>query len=337
MIFKSSYLKYSYSVIFLFFVPFFLPSTQSYSQNFSDDTFFSNSVSFNKTDVVLRVNASNAFFEPALGLTNFFGPTGLFPFKEIFSCNESFKCSVNAGINSYFNADFEEFNKQNMTNFEAVYTSPITYDTGQIKDHRYKIILTDTMWNSTISALPTENPHFTKMVNNVGMNQIQHGRSNIDRSDIPQFYSLAYLYGHAKIIDITNNTNKEISKNIFTHVMVGHFMDENIFYQDLKDEPITPNLVIVILTNIPDDADLEGIGVLTPEQTQSFMPIRDDPSLSNPPPFDYPIKSWISGKDKIENKYIQSSNWPVDNHDEPLIFTFLIFKDLNVIYEDVAF
>jgi len=78
------------------------------------------------------------------------------------------------------------------------YTAPITYRSHQIKGHVYKIILTDTDWNSPDASLPTENAEFAASVNNVGTHQIQHGASNIDRSDVPQLSNLAFLYGQAQ-------------------------------------------------------------------------------------------------------------------------------------------
>jgi len=59
-----------------------------------------------------------------------------------------------------------------MTHFEAVYTSTITYSSSQMKDHKYRIILTDAKWNSMFSSLPTKVLHFAHIVNDVEMNQI---------------------------------------------------------------------------------------------------------------------------------------------------------------------
>lgn len=132
------------------------------------------------------------------------------------------------------------------------------------------------------SSLPTKVLHFVQIVNNVGMNQIQHGPSNIDRPDLPKFNNLAFLYRYVKILDITNYSNQMIAKDIFTHIMDDHIMDENRYCQDLKYERLTPNSVIVIVTNILNDTDLPRIGILTAEQAQGFMPIKDDQSLTNP-------------------------------------------------------
>ncbi len=75
----------------------------------------------------------------------------------------------------------------------------MTYGPHQIAGHTYRIELTDTQWNSADAAMPTRQAEFTRMVNNVGLNQIQHGASMIDRSDVPQLYDHAFLYGHARV------------------------------------------------------------------------------------------------------------------------------------------
>jgi hypothetical protein len=173
----------------------------------------------NANGTVFKVTGSNAIFEPMIGLTNVFGPGGLFPFKDTFKCaGDLFKCGVSAGNESKFTGTFEQDNKNNMTRYQATYTSAITYGHGmQVKGHTYKITLTDTKWNSTDDPLPTRQPEFAKNVNNVGLNQIQHGASHIDRSDIPQLFDYAFLYGHAQLTDITNGNNTVVAKDLFTH------------------------------------------------------------------------------------------------------------------------
>ncbi len=138
--------------------------------------------------------------------------------------------------------------------------------------------------------LPTENAKFAASVNNVGRHQIQHGVSNIDRSDVPQLSNLAFLYGHAKIIDVTNGNNTVVAEDIFTYVMVGHLMDENVYYKNLRDEALTPNLALVFAVNIPNDIELPGVGMLSAEEAQSFTPLSSDLSLENSPPFNYLIE-----------------------------------------------
>ncbi len=180
----------------------------------------------NDNSTVVKVEATNALYEPAAGLTNVFGPEGLFPFQN-FSCADALTCGISAGEDAKFTGVFEQGNANNMTSYEATYTSPITYGPHQIAGHEYKITLTDLNWNSADSALPTRQPEFAAMVNDVGFNQIQHGASNIDRSDVPQLYDEAFLYGHAMVTDITNGNNTVVAKDIFTHVMIAHVMDEN--------------------------------------------------------------------------------------------------------------
>jgi hypothetical protein len=244
----------------------------------------------NANGTLLKVETKNALFEPAAGLSNVFGPEGLFPFANVFKCADALTCGVSGGNDAKFTATFEEGNKNNMTSYEATYTSPVTYSPHQIKGHTYKIMLTDTQWNSPDAALPTKNAEFSETVNNVGFNQIQHGASQVDRSDVPQLSDLAFLYGHAKVTDITNGNNTDVAKDIFTHVMVAHVMDEIAYYRNMKDEAKSPTLVLLFGVNIPNDVELPGVGKLSAEKAQSFTPLSSDPSLKNPPQFDYPVK-----------------------------------------------
>lgn len=78
-----------------------------------------------------------------LQLEQIFLSSGLFPFIEIFNCNGSSKCGIKAVDDAFFKGKFEESNKGIITHYEAVYTSTNTYGSSQIKDHKYKIILTD--------------------------------------------------------------------------------------------------------------------------------------------------------------------------------------------------
>ena len=112
-------------------------------------------------------------------LTNVFGPEGVFPFTETFKCADALTCGVSAGDDAKFIGKFEEGNINKTTSYETTYTAPITYGSHQIKGHAYKIILTDTEWNSPDASLPTENAEFAASVNNVGTHQIQHGASNM--------------------------------------------------------------------------------------------------------------------------------------------------------------
>lgn len=128
------------------------------------------------------------------------------------------------------------------------------------------------------------------MVNNVGFNQIQHGASHVDRSDVPQLFDNAFLYGHAKVTDTTNGNNTVVAKDKFTHVMVAHVMNENTYYRSLKDSAQSPTLFFLFAINIPSDVALPGVGKLTPDKAQSFTPLSTDVSMKNPPQFTYSVK-----------------------------------------------
>jgi len=282
----------------------------------------------NANRTLLKATGSNALFEPGVGLSNVFGPKGLFPFTNVFTCGNQ-TCGVSAGKDSKFSGTFEQYNKDHMTAYDAIYTSPITYGPQQIKGHTYKITLTDTSWNSTGAVKPTRQTEADKMVNNVAFNQIQHGASLIDRSDAPQFFNHAFLYGHAKVTDITKGNNTVVAKDVFTHVMVAHIMDENAYYRSMRDVAVSPELVFVFAINIPSGTALPGLGKLTPDQAQSFTPLPSDVSLKNPPQVPYPVKIPIPRTGSIKAPLPQSTTWPVDNPKQPLIFTFLMFQKPN--------
>ena len=59
-----------------------------------------------------------------------------------------------------------------MTGFEATCVAPISYGPQQIADRTFKIVLADNVWNTTGTQAATRHAEFTKMVNNVGFNQI---------------------------------------------------------------------------------------------------------------------------------------------------------------------
>ena len=283
----------------------------------------------NANGTVLKVEATNALFEPAAGLSNVFGPKGLFPFADVFKCGNALTCGVPAGDDSKFTSTFEQKNLNNMTAYEATYTSPVTYGPHQIKGHTYKITLTDTEWNSPDAVLPTKNAEFSQMVNNVGFNQIQHGASQIDRSDVPQLYDLAFLYGHAKVTDVTNGNTTVVAKDIFTHVMVAHVMDEKAYYHNMKNKAKSQNMVFLFAVNIPNDTELPGVGKLSAEKAQSFTPLSTDPSLKTTPQFKYPVKIDAPTDGQIDKPMSQSAIWPVANPKQPLFFTFLVFQNVD--------
>jgi hypothetical protein len=286
----------------------------------------------NSNGTMLKAIGTEALFEPAAGLSNVFGPKGLFPFTNTFTCANAITCGVSAGNDSKFIGTFEEGNKKQMTSYEATYTSPVTYGPQQIKGHTYKITLTDTNWNSPSAAKPTRQADFTNLVNNVGFNQIQHGASHVDRSDVPQLFDNAFLYGHAKVTDITNGNNTVVANDIFTHVMVAHVMDEKAYYTNMKDVAKSPTLVLLFAVNIPSGTALPGVGTLTPDKGQSFTPLANDASLKNPPQFDYSVKIPEPRTGSIKAPLSQSTTWPVDNPKQPLFFTFLVFQKTGVNY-----
>jgi hypothetical protein len=284
----------------------------------------------NDSSTILKAQASNALFEPAAGLSNVFGPGGLFPFEDVFTCADALTCGVSAGEDAMFTGTFEEGNENNLTGYVATYTSPVTYGPHQLEGHTYQIELTDTYWNSSDAAMPTRQAEFASMVNNVGLNQIQHGASMIDRSDVPQLYDHAFLYGHARVTDVTNGNNTVVAEDVFTHVMVAHVMDEDTFYSNLKGSAASPTMVFLFAINIPSDTELPGVGSLTPEQAQGFTPLPTDPSLTNPPPVDYPVELSAPREGTIEAPEPQSTVWPVANPNQPLLFNFLVYQDAQV-------
>jgi hypothetical protein len=284
----------------------------------------------NDNNTTLKAQASNALFEPAAGLSNVFGPGGLFPFEDVFNCADALTCGVSAGDNAMFTGTFEEGNENNLTGYTATYTSPVTYGPHQMEGHTYQIELTDTYWNSSDAAMPTRQAEFASMVNNVGLNQIQHGASMVDRSDVPQLYDHAFLYGHARITDITNGNNTVVAEDVFTHVMVAHVMDEDAFYSNLKGSAASPTMVFLFAINIPNDTELPGVGSLSPEEAQGFTPLPTDPSLSNPPPVGYPVEIPDPREGTIEEPEPQSTVWPVANPNQPLLFNFLVYQDTQV-------
>jgi len=290
----------------------------------------------NANGTLLKATGSKALFEPAAGLSNVFGPKGLFPFTNVFTCANALTCGVSAGPNAMFTGTFEQGNKNHMTAYQAIYTSPVTYGPEQIKGHIYKITLTDTNWNSTLAAKPTRQAEFTKIVNDVGFNQIQHGASHIDRSDVPQLFDNAFLYGHAQVTDITKGNNTVVARDVFTHVMVAHVMDENAYYRSMKDVPGSPTMVLLFAINIPSGTPLPGVGTLTPDKAQSFTPLSSDVSLKSPPQFSYSVKMPTPMTGSINAPMSQSTTWPVDNPKQPLLFTFLVFQNTGIQYSNAG-
>ncbi len=280
---------------------------------------------------------SNALYEPSVGIVNVFGPEGLFPFfNDVFSCGDSFECGVeskDAKIWGVLNVMGDK--ESNMVYVE--YTSPITYgDTreetpSQIKDHKYRIELMDTNWNHPNNPTPTATPGFLLSGNGVAFDQIMHGKSTVDTghvvdgvSNIPLFKNKTTLYGHGVIKDVTDPQNEfVVVEGIFLHVMVGHVIDEEAYFQNLQEVPLSPEIALVFAINIPSGVELPGgIGPLNSEQAQSFTPPSDDPALTSNPPVDYAGLG-------IDEPIAHTTPWTVDNPDEPIHFTFLVFQDVR--------
>lgn len=224
-------------------------------------------------------------------MSNVFGPKGLFQMTQVFNCANALTCGVSGGSDAKFTGTFDQSNTHNLTGYEATYKSPVTYGPQQMAGHTYKVTLTDLKWNSTDVTKKTRQADFTKQVNNVGLNQIQHGSSYVDRSDVPQLFDTAFLYGHAKVTDITNGTNKVVAQDVFTHVMVAHVMDQDGYYKGLTDVAKSPTMVFLFAISIPPGIVLPvGVGKLSPDKALSFTPLTSYPSLKNTPQINYPVQ-----------------------------------------------
>jgi len=280
---------------------------------------------------------SNALYEPSVGMVNVFGPEGLFPFfDDVFSCGNGLECGVeskDAKIWGVMNVMGDK--DGNMVYVE--YTSPITYgDTreetpSQITDHKYRIELKDTNWTHPNNPIPTATPGFLIDGRGVAFDQIMHGKSGIDTghvvdgvSNIPLFKNKATLYGHGVIKDITDPQNEfVVVDDIFLHVMVGNVIDEEKYFQNLQEVPASPEIALVFAINIPSGTELPGgIGPLTPEQALSFTPPTGDIALGSNPPVDYASLG-------IGESITHTTSWTVDNPEEPIHFTFLVFQDVR--------
>jgi hypothetical protein len=274
----------------------------------------------------VRVIAKNAFYEPAAGKTNVFGPEGVFPFfNDVFSCADAITCGVSVEGASFKGVFKESGQKENK--FWAEYVAPITYGEHQIKGHKYRIVLQDTNWNNDskeLTPLPTRTPDFLVAGKGVAFDQIQHGHSMIDRADVPMFMNKVALYGHVNVYDLTDK-NKLVAENVFAHLMIGKVIDEKSYFADMQINPATQTVVALFVVNIPSGVTLPGdIGPLTSEQAQGFTPLPDDLSLTNSPPVTYTDLASFGVDVK---KSTQSTVWPVDNPTQPVMFTFLLFTD----------
>ena len=276
-----------------------------------------------------QVLARDALYEPNAGKTNVFGPGGIFPFfNDTFSCGNSLNCGVTVE-GARFTGNFKEGGGP-QNKFSAEYVAPITYGDQQVKGHHYRVQLVDTYWNSTDSALPTRQSQFLVQKGGVAFHQIQHGHSNVDRSDVPLFFNDVALYGHVNIYDMSDG-DKLVAKDIFAHLMVGKVVDEKKAFENLQLTPATNTVVALFIVNIPSGVKLPGgIGPLTPEQAQSFTPPTGDQSLVSIPPVNYGQLSTQGSSATAPQS--QSTTWPVDNPNQPVFFTFLLFQSAKTYY-----
>ena len=278
----------------------------------------------------VKVYAKTALYEPGVGMTNVFGPGGIFPFfNDTFSCaNDVVKCGVLAE-GATFKGVFKEAGGENDNRFWAEYTSPITYGDHQMAGHKYRIELVDTQWNNEnlqLTPSPTRVPQFLSAGNGVAFDQIQHGHSMVDRADAPMFVNKVALYGHANVYDITDGGSTLVAEKIFVHLMVGHVVDESMFYSDYQFNSPLPLVVALFAVNVPSGVELPGgIGPLTSEQAQGFTPLPDDPSLTSTPPVNY--EQLFDQGVQAEQPMPQSTVWPVDNPTQPVFFTFLLYTE----------
>lgn len=277
-----------------------------------------------------KVFAKTALYEPAVGRTNVFGPGGIFPFfNDTFTCADNvLTCGV-MSEDANFRGVFKEAGEEGDNMFVAEYTSPITYGDHQMAGHKYRIELVDTMWNNPEQELtpsPTRLPQFLAAGSGVAFDQIQHGSSMVDRADAPMFMNKVALYGHVNVYDVTDGGKGPVVERVFTHLMVGQIVDEENLYTNFQFDSSLPLVVALFVVNVPSGVELPGgIGPLTSEQAQSFTPMSDDPSLTNPPPSNYEQLS-VQGIE-LEEPLPQSTIWSVNNPTQPLYFTFLLFTE----------
>ncbi len=289
---------------------------------------------------LLKVTAGphGAFFEPDLGLASFYGPgnaaskipAGLDEQKGVFKCSgDPIKCGNN--MTGTFDGTFEQVNKHHVTTVTATFKSPVESG-AQHKNHIYKITTTDFTWNSSLSALATPQPNFTKPVP-VQLGGQQHGASRADRSDVNQISENpgVLTYGTCEVTDM--NTTKTVGQT-FCHLMVGHLVNETNFYRYMRDDPISPNLAIVIAASIPAKVKLPGDwskapipcpnNICTPAQAQQFFPMGNDVALKSSLPFAYPVSIPYPRSGSIAAPGF-SSEQPVSLNGQPFFFAFVVY------------
>jgi hypothetical protein len=299
----------------------------------------------NATKVLVANSSGPALYVPDLGLANFYGPAnptqhilrGVVEQPGVFTCSgDPTKCHV-AGPGT-FNGTFEQANKHNVTTVTATFKSPnFVKDTGvQKPNHIYKITTTDFNWNSTNSELPTPQPGFAKTVSDVGIGGQQHGLTKIDRSDVPQISESpgVLTYGHCDVTD--TNTSQKVA-NVFCHLMVGHLINETNFYKYMRDDPITPNLGIVILASIPAKVQLpgnwspycKGNTMCTADEAQGFFPMKTDEALTKTPPFAYPVPVPYPRSGSVAAPG-PSFEQPVSLNGHPFFFAFVVYPGVDI-------
>lgn len=277
-----------------------------------------------------KVFAKTALYGPAVGRTNLFGPGGIFPFfNDTFTCTDSvLTCGV-MSEDANFRGVFKDAGEEGENMFVAEYTSPITYGDHQMAEHKYRIELVDTMWNNPeqeLTPTPTRVPQFLAAGNGVAFDHIQHGSSMVDRADAPMFMNKVALYDHVNVYDVTNGGKELVVERVFTHLMVGHIVDEGNLYTNFQFDSPLPLVAALFVVNVPSGVELPGgIGPLTSGQAQSFTPMSDDPSLTNLPPINY--KQLSAQEIKLKEPLPQSTVWAVDNPTQPVYFTFLLFTE----------
>jgi hypothetical protein len=158
----------------------------------------------------------------------------------------------------------------------------------------------------------------------------------------------AFLYGHAKVTDVTNGNNTVVVRDAFTHAMLAHPMDQKNFFRNLKDSPGVnpakplPELMLVDVANFchktaTDPCTLpNGKSYKNAIEAQQFLPALNDSSLHSYPPLAYTIdgsKEAPPNNVTVEKPQLQSSIWPVDNTAPKNPFYFLFFVAPAVHYE----
>jgi hypothetical protein len=115
-------------------------------------------------------------------------------------------------------------------------------------------------------------------------------------------------------------------------------MNETEYFRNLRDVPLLPKiLVLADVVNSCDGCPLpNGSMYKTADEAQALFPPQTDPSLTHPPPFNYPIKVAKGSIDAPKNP--QSSTWPVDNKapNNPYYFLFFVATDVTLNYSNMA-